>query len=78
VQPPIVERQIEFAESVAEGHREAASLCSHGQEALQARFLQGAQTIDVLVALLKSATWVAKMNHDTIKNRSVHERADTF
>lgn len=78
VQPPIVERQIEFAESVAEGHREAASLCSQGQEALQARFLQGAQTIDVLVALLKSATWVAKLNHDTIKNRSVHERADAF
>lgn len=76
--PPTVERQVQFAESVAEGFREAASLCSHGQEALQARFVQGAQTIDVLIALLKSATWVAKLNHDTIKNRNVHERANTF
>lgn len=64
--PPIVERQIAFAESVAEGHREAASLCTRGQEALQARFVQGAQTIDTLVALLRSATWMARLNHDTI------------
>jgi hypothetical protein len=34
-----------------------------------ARFTQAAQTIDELVALLESATWVAKLNHDTIRNR---------
>jgi hypothetical protein len=69
VLPPIVERRISFAEAVAEGHRQAASLCSPGQEALRARFVQGAQTIDELVALLRSMTLVAKLNHDTIKNR---------
>lgn len=67
--PTIVEDQIAEAEKVAEGHREAASLCSHGQEALQARFIKGAHTIAVLISLLRSATWVAKLNHDTIKNR---------
>lgn len=64
--PPIVERQIELAEAVAEGHREAASLCSKGQEALRARLIQGAQTIDTLVSLLRVASFTAKLNHDVI------------
>lgn len=67
--PVCVEEEILMAESVAMGARDAASLCTNGQEALQARFLQQAQTIDRLVELLKLATFTAQLNHDTIKNR---------
>jgi hypothetical protein len=66
VLPPIVERQVEFAEAVAAGHREAASLCSKSQEALRSRLIQGAQTIDTLVCLIKVANFTAKLNHDVI------------
>lgn len=64
--PPVVQRQIEEAAAVAEGHREAASLCHPGQEALRTRFVQGAQTITKLIALLEVAQFTAKLNHDTI------------
>lgn len=67
--PVCIEEEILIAESVATGARDAASLCTNGQEALQARFLQNAQTIDRLVELLKLATFTAQLNHDTIKNR---------
>lgn len=69
MQPVDIEEEILFAESVAMGARDAASLCTNGQEALQARFVQNAQTIDRLVELLKLATFTAQLNHDTIKNR---------
>lgn len=65
----IVQRQIDFAESVAAGHREAASLCSKEQEALRARLIQGADTFDVLIARIKWLAMAAKLNHDTIANR---------
>lgn len=62
----IVQRQIEFAESVAAGHREAASLCSKEQEALRARFEQGAKAIEVLVALIRALAFSAELNKQTI------------
>lgn len=65
----IVERQIKFAESVAAGHREAASLCSNEQEALRARLEQGAKAIEVLVALIRAVAFSAQLNHDTIAGR---------
>lgn len=67
--PPIVERQVSEAEAVAAGLRDTAGLCTSGQEALRTRFLQGAHAIDTLAALARCATWVAKLNHDTIVNR---------
>lgn len=73
--PPVVQRQIEEAAAVAESLRETASLCSPGQEALRARFVQGAQTIMRLIALLEVAHFTAKLNHDTILE-SRNERAD--
>lgn len=73
--PAIVERQIQFAEAVAEGHREAASYCLNGQEALRTRLIQGAQIIDTLVAMLRVANFTAKLNHDTIVEIG-NERAD--
>lgn len=75
--PPIVERQIHFAESVAAGLRLAASNCPKGLEALRTRLAQGADTIGVLVALVRVATFTAKLNHDTIQEMQ-HERADIF
>lgn len=64
--PPVVQRQIEHAEAVATGLHEAASVCPTGQEALRTRLDEGGHTIAVLVALVKSATWAAKLNHDTV------------
>ena len=69
MQPP-TEEQLAFAESVAKGHREAASLCLTGQEALRARFVQGADTIDQLVAQVRWFSMAAKLNHDTIRARA--------
>jgi hypothetical protein len=69
VLPVCVEEEILMAESVAMGARDAASLCTNGQEALRARFIQNAQTIDRLVELVKLATFTAQINHDTIKNQ---------
>jgi hypothetical protein len=69
VLPVCVEEEIVLAESVAIGARDAASLCAPGQEALQARLLQHAQTIDRLIGMLRLATFTAQVNHDTIKNR---------
>lgn len=64
--PPIVERQVHFAEAVAAGLRLAASNCPKSLEALRSRLIQGAQTIDALVALVRVATFTAKLNHDVI------------
>jgi hypothetical protein len=69
VQPVDIEAEITLAESVAMGDRDAASLCSKGQEALQARFVQSAQTIDRLIELLRLSNFTAQLNHDTIRNR---------
>jgi hypothetical protein len=69
VLPVCVEDEIAIAELVAKGARDTASLCAPGQEALQARLIQDAQTIDKLVALLRLATFTAQINHDTILNR---------
>lgn len=69
--PIDIEAEIVFAESVALGARDAASLCLKGQEALQTRLIQNAVTIDRLVELLKMSHFVAQLNHDTIKNRGV-------
>ena len=73
VSPVDIEDEIKLAELVAKGARDTASLCTNGQEALQARFLQDAQTIDRLVELLKLATFTAQMNHDTIRDRRRYE-----
>lgn len=67
--PIDIEAEIVLAESAALGARDAASLCTNGQEALQARFIQNAVMIDRLVELLKMSNFVAQLNHDTIKNR---------
>lgn len=76
--PPIVERQIRFAEAVASGLRLAASNCPlKGLEALRARLVQGAQTIDTLIALVRSLALIAKLNHDTIVEIG-NERANDF
>jgi hypothetical protein len=70
--PPIdIDQEIKLAELVAKGARDTASLCTNGQEALQARFIQNAQAIDRLVELLRLATFTAQLNHDTILNREV-------
>lgn len=69
MKPVDIDEEIRLAESVAMGDRDAASLCSKGQEALQARFIQSAQTIDRLIELLKLSNFTAQLNHDTIKNR---------
>lgn len=73
--PPIVERQVRFAEAVAAGLRLAASNCPKGLEALRTRLVQGAQTIDTLIALVKSLALIAKLNHDTIVE-SRHDGTD--
>ena len=76
--PAIVERQIRFAEAVASGLRLAASNCPlKGLEALRTRLIQGAQTIDTLIALVRVATFTAKLNHDTIVEIG-NDRANTF
>lgn len=64
-----LQREIEFAEAVAVGHRETASQCPQGHEALRARLEQGAQTIEILVARVKHFEMAARINHDTIVNR---------
>jgi len=69
VLPPIIQRRVDNAEAVAAGLRDAAGVCASGQEPLRNRLLAGAHSIDELIALLESATWVAKLNHDTILNR---------
>lgn len=73
--PPVVERQVRFAEAVASGLRLAASNCPKGLEALRARLVQGAQTIDTLIALVRSLALIAKLNHDTIVE-SRHDGTD--
>lgn len=76
--PAIVERQIRFAEAVAAGLRLAASNCPlKGLEALRTRLIQGAQTIDTLIALVRVATFTAQLNHDTIVEIG-NDRADRF
>lgn len=67
--PPDIQREIEFAEAVATGHRVTASQCSKEQDALRARLIQGADTFDVLIARIKWLAMAAKLNHDTIANR---------
>lgn len=67
--PIDIEAEIIFAESVAMGARDAASLCTKGQEPLQTRLIQNAVTIGRLIELLKMSNFVAQLNHDTIKNR---------
>lgn len=64
--PDVVEHQIHFAEAVASGLRLAASNCPRGLEALRTRLVQGAQTIDTLIALVRVANFTARLNHDTI------------
>lgn len=64
--PAIVQRQIQHAEAVAMGLNDAASICSIEQEALRTRLSESAHTIIILIALVKSATWAAKLNHDTV------------
>ena len=64
--PPFAERRITSAEAVAENLRAVASECRQDQEGLRARWLQAAQTIDELVTLVRSATFAAKTNHDTL------------
>lgn len=64
-----LQREIEFAEAVAAGHREAASHLSKDQEALRTRLVQAADTLDIMVARVKHYEMAARINHDTIVNR---------
>jgi hypothetical protein len=68
VLPPIAQRQVDDARAVSANARLVAYECGAGQEAVQARLLQLVQTIDRLIALVESATFVAAMNHETIVN----------
>jgi hypothetical protein len=68
VLPPIVQRRIENARAVSANLRSVARE-NEPFPALAARYIQAAQTIDELAALLESMTLVAKLNHDTIKQR---------
>lgn len=63
--PAHVAMRIASAKAVAANVRAVAVECCN-QPALAARWLQAAQTIDELVVLLDQATYVAKLNHDTI------------
>lgn len=67
--PTIVQRRVDHAQAIATNARSRAGECRSDQPALRETFLQHAQCIDELVALLESATWVAKLNHDTIVAR---------
>lgn len=69
--PPIVQRRIDNAAAVAAGLRDAAGACTTEQSALRARLLTGAHALDEMIALLESATFVAKLNHDTIAARAL-------
>lgn len=72
--PPIVQRRVEYAQAVASNLRAVAAE-NPDLPTVAGRFTQAAQTIDELIALLESAAWVAKLNHDTIVE-SRNERAD--
>lgn len=63
--PTIVQRRVDHAQAVEANLRAVATEFPGAA----ARLVQAAQTISELIALLESATWVAKLNHDTIKNR---------
>jgi esterase/lipase len=65
VLPVIVKRRVNNAKAVSANLRSTASEFPNTAP----RLTQAAQTIDELIALLESATWVAKLNHDTIVNR---------
>lgn len=63
--PAIVTVRIRAAKAVAENLRTAAQECAD-KPVVAARFVQAAQTIDEMIALLESATFVAKLNHHVI------------
>jgi hypothetical protein len=62
-----LQSEIDFAKSVAAGHREAASQCFPEQEALRTRLIQGAQALETMVSLVKVYAMVAQINHDTVR-----------
>ena len=64
--PPIVQGKVDEATSYAEMLEADARMVPSDQPANRARFEGGAKHIKVLIALLKSATWAAKLNHDTV------------
>ena len=68
--PAHVSMRVATAKAVSAGLRDAAGYCRSDQDALRARLVQSAQTIDELVVLLEQATFVAKLNHDTITARA--------
>jgi hypothetical protein len=63
VLPVIVKRRVDNAKAVSDNLRAVAGEFP----ATAPRLNQAAQTIDELIALLESATWVAKLNHDTVQ-----------
>jgi len=67
--PAHVAMRLAAANAVADNLRATAKENCE-KPALAARFIQAAQTIDELRALLEQATFVAKLNHDTIVSRA--------
>lgn len=63
--PAIVKRRVDHFRAVASNLR-ATAIEHPDKPAVAQRFLQAAQTLDEASALLESATFVAKLNHDTI------------
>lgn len=63
--PSHVIRRVDLARAMALNLRAVADECSP-HPALAARWLQAAQTIDELCAMVEQATFVAQLNHATI------------
>lgn len=67
--PAIVKHRVDHARAVASNLRDTA-VENPDKPALAQRFLQAAQTIDEVCSLLESTTFVARLNHDTIRGRA--------
>lgn len=67
--PSIIQDRVDLARAEASLLRETA--IEHPDRPVVAnRFLRAAQTIDEVCALVEQMTFVAKLNHDTIKSRA--------
>jgi len=62
-----IDRRLIDARSTEIGLREAAGLCTKGQEGIKARFIQAADQINTLIGMVEGTAFVAKLNHDVIK-----------
>lgn len=67
--PAIVKRRVDHFRSVAANLR-ATAIENPDKPALAQRFLQAAHALDEASSLLECATFVAKLNHETIVARA--------